>query len=167
VFAAFSREGAAMPETVPRWLLAGAGIVALITILVGVKDYAERKSAGNPPSGTGSPSVVHSDVKSIPKANVKRKGPRPPATGVNDYAAESPSADALEKFPTMGGIVQAGARIPLATDDGVKRGELEPIQSQRKAGPARCSPLPNSTKPEDVDARYYQNWAREYGCGVD
>src|SRR5262245_38923218 len=121
-----------MPETVPRWLLAGAGVVALITILVGVKDFAERSSAVNPPASTGSPSVVHSDVNSVPKANVKGKGARPSATKVNDYAAEGLSADPLEESPTMGGIVQAGARIPLLTDDGVKRRELEPIQSKQK-----------------------------------
>jgi hypothetical protein len=27
-----------------------------------------------------------------------------------------------------------------------------------------CVPLPNLTKPRDVDAAYYQNWAREYSC---
>jgi hypothetical protein len=67
----------------------------------------------------------------------------------------------------MEGIVQAGARAPLVTDDGVDKGHLGPIENKRKAVPARCSPLPNSTKADDVDAPYYQNWAREYGCGAD
>ena len=29
-----------------------------------------------------------------------------------------------------------------------------------------CVPLPNGTKPGEVDAAYYEGWAREYGCLV-
>jgi hypothetical protein len=49
----------------------------------------------------------------------------------------------------------------------VKGGQPEAVKSPSKAAKPRCSPLPNSTKAEDVDAPYYKNWAREYGCGLD
>jgi hypothetical protein len=156
-----------MPESVPRWVLIAAGLVALITILVGVKDFAERKSASNPPSRTDSATVVHPESKSAPKAAGKRKGTRGPATAVNESVAETLPADAPGRFPIMEGIVQAGARAPLVPDDSVNKGQLGPIESKGKTPPTRCAPLPNSTKPEDVDATYYLNWAREYGCGSD
>jgi hypothetical protein len=154
-----------MPETVPRWLLAGAGIVALMVIFVGVKDFAERKSILSPPSGTGNPAIVPSDGKSAPKTTVKRKGAGVSAKPLNPSAAETLPA-IPQRIPIMGEIMQAGARAPFVTEDDSKKGQPEPIENKRKAGPARCSPLPNSTKPEDVDASYLQNWAREYGCGV-
>ena len=46
------------------------------------------------------------------------------------------------------------AASPEVSDD-----EVEGILSHTD-----CVPLPNLTQPGDVDAPYYQNWAREYGC---
>ena len=60
-----------MPETVPRWLLVGAGIVALLIVLVEVKDFAERKNASSPPPGASSSTAVSPDAKSSPKKAVK------------------------------------------------------------------------------------------------
>ena len=155
-----------MPETVPRWLLVGAGVVALVIILVEVKDFAERKSAVSP-SPASRATVVPSDAKSAAKTTSKTRRARASTTAVLDSAVERVAADTLEKLPAAGGIVQASVRAPLETDDGGMTRQPEPVAIQIKAGPARCLPLPNSTKPGDVDALYYQNWAREYGCGFD
>jgi hypothetical protein len=155
-----------MPETVPRWLLVGAGIVALLIVLVEVKDYAARRSASNSP-GTSSSTTAPPDVKTAPKTTVKTRRARVSADAVVDSEAESDAADALENASTMGGIEQAGERAPVVSDDDVKGGQPEAVKSPVKAAKPRCSPLPNSTKAEDVDAPYYKNWAREYGCGLD
>jgi hypothetical protein len=156
-----------MPETVPRWLLVGAGIVALLIVLVEVKDFAERKSASSPPPGTSSATTVSPDIKSAPKKTAKTKPARASADAAVDSEAESDSGDALENTSTLGGIEQAGERDPVVSDDDAKSGQPEAVKSPIKTAKPRCSPLPNSTKPEDVDAPYYKNWAREYGCGLD
>jgi len=99
-----------MPETVPRWLLAGAGIVALLIVLVEVKDYAERKSASNSP-GSSTSTTVPPDVKSTPKTTGKTRRARVSADAAVDSEAESDdAADALENASTMGGIEQASER---------------------------------------------------------
>ena len=156
-----------MPETVPRWLLAGAGIIALITIGVGVKDFAERKSYVSPQSATSSATAGKSDPKSAPKTTAKTRRERRSATSGIDSAVERGPAGDLEKSPITGGILQAGARAPLVADEDVKSGQAEPVEKPTKSASPKCSPLPNSTKPEDVDAPYYKNWAREYGCILD
>ena len=155
-----------MPETVPRWLLVGAGIIALLIVLVEVKDFAERKNASSPPPGASSSTAVSPDAKSSPKKAVKTKRAQVSADAAVDSEAES-DADTLESTPTMGGIEQAGERAAIVNDDEVKSGQPEAVKSPIKTTKPRCSPLPNSTKAEDVDAPYYQNWAREYGCGLD
>jgi hypothetical protein len=156
-----------MPETVPRWLLAGAGIVALITIGVGVKDFAEQKSYVSPQSATSSATAVKSDPKSPPKTTANTRRSRTSATSGIDSAVERDPAGDLEKSPITRAILQAGARAPLGADEGEKTGQAEPVENHTKAASPKCSPLPNSTKPEDVDAPYYKNWAREYGCILD
>jgi len=148
-------------------LLAGAGIVALLIVLVEVKDYAERKSASNSP-GSSTSTTVPPDVKSTPKTTGKTRRARVSADAAVDSEAESDdAADALENASTMGGIEQASERAPVVSEDDVKGGQPEAVKSPSKAAKPRCSPLPNSTKAEDVDAPYYKNWAREYGCGLD
>jgi len=156
-----------MPETVPRWLLAGAGIVALITIGVGVKDFAERKSFVSPQSATSSATAVKSDAKSAPKTTAKAKRARTSVTSGIDSAVERDPAGDPEESPVTGGILQAGERAPLVADEGEKGAQAEPVENHKKAASPKCTPLPNSTKPEDVDAPYYKNWAREYGCVSD
>ena len=155
-----------MPETVPRWLLVGAGIVALLIVLVEVKDYAARRNASNSP-GTSSSTTAPPDVKSAPKTTVKTRRARVSAGAAVDSETENDATDALENASTLGGIEQAGERAPVASDDDVKSGQPEAVKSPVKTTKPRCSPLPNSTKAEDVDAPYYKNWAREYGCGLD
>lgn len=48
------------------------------------------------------------------------------------------------------------------------REELNTLAACETATPGlcatKCLPLPNLTKPGDVDAFYYENWAREYSC---
>lgn len=49
------------------------------------------------------------------------------------------------------------------TSDRNDRGR-DPLGAISLSLSSSCLPLPNLTKPGDVDAPYYENWAREY-CG--
>lgn len=155
-----------MPETVPRWLLAGAGIVILVIILVEIKDFAARKSGVSPSSATSSATIVHPNAKSAPPKNSSRRRARTPAEEIADSVAQGLVRDGMATPSILGGVIQAGARSPFVPEQGVKRSEPGGVENQIRAVSAKCVPLPNSTKPGDVDVRYYQNWAREYGCGL-
>lgn len=46
------------------------------------------------------------------------------------------------------------------------RSRLNSRRDKQALSPPSCVPLPNGTDAADVDAHYYQSWAREYSCPI-
>jgi hypothetical protein len=85
------------------------------------------------------------------------------ATEANVRATAQGAADGIEK-PLINEQSQAAHDEAEAPMD---RNGRVPNELDTSAVPASsaCLPLPNLTKPGDVDTAYYENWAREY-CGL-
>jgi hypothetical protein len=93
------------------------------------------------------------------------------ATEANAPATAQGAADDMEKALISRESAKAGAKATVVMDNGPNTvgaqaahddgNELDTIT----ACGAQSLTLPNLTKPGDVDAAYYENWAREY-CGL-
>jgi hypothetical protein len=58
-----------------------------------------------------------------------------------------------------------GGKGPMSTRDDEEAAMEQNTGVRKKLDMTKCCmPLPNLTKPGDVDATYYGNWAREYSC---
>jgi hypothetical protein len=171
-----------MMERVPRALLALTVIVVVVALYVGIKDYIQQKNSPSPVS-TSTPTVV--DSKAVEKktisANTRRTRLR--ATEA-DNGAKAPAAapDASEKSRinedpnsrvqnqvvhdnALNTVMAADAAGEAAMgQDNRVRNKLEAKTAMSALTAPQCAPLPNVTNPEDVDAHYYRNWAREYWC---
>ncbi len=154
-----------MPEFIPRTLVVLTAIVAVIALFIGIRDYVAIKNKARPVASPGAKSVVQPDTVIARKKTVRAKKSRAqlPATETNAAVA-----DAAEDATTRPLIREVLAKVESAPG----RGRTAEVQAVLNAANSRssshtCTPLPNSTKPEDVDAIYYQGWAREYGCGLD
>jgi hypothetical protein len=148
---------------VTRPVLALAGIVATVAISFGIKDYVQQKQA-NPPVSTGTLTVENPKAKISQKksTSIKTRDARSSATETKALASGQTSAYNTEQALIRKESIQGGAK---AMD--VNNAAANSVITQGTADDeevARCVPLPNGTKPGDVDALYYKNWARTYGC---
>ena len=171
-------------ERVPRALLALTVIVVVVALYVGIKDYSQQKNSP-PPVSTSTPTVVDSNSKTVGKktisANTRRTRLR--ATEADSGAkAPAAAADASEKSRineesnsgvqdqvvhdnALNAVMAADAAGEAAMgQDNRVRNKLEAKTAMSALTAPQCAPLPNVTNPEDVDAHYYRNWAREYWC---
>jgi Tfp pilus assembly major pilin PilA len=168
-----------MPDPLPRWLLVLTGIVALVAIYVGIKDYVERKNrtaaATTQIVADSNPTVRHNKATSAKARRAQLSANASPTAQV--AANDMDSTLMSEEFAntSTNGIFGPGNglntligqaahdELEAATDpDNRVRNELHSFAAPGALG---CLPLPNLTKPGDVDAPYYANWAREY-CGA-
>jgi hypothetical protein len=182
-----------MPENLPRALLAITLLVAVVAIVLGVRDYVGRKKDNSSAATTPASTAVDSNSAITHKKSASgktRRGRLAASSGngssagpsnmekrlANDKTATS-SANAIPantnspEYATTGVSKDSagGNALPQAAYDGARKNaspearysedEIVKILSN-----AECVPLPNLTQPGDVDAPYYQNWAREYGC---
>lgn len=169
-----------MRESVPRFALVLAGIVALAALCLGIKDYFEQGKTDDPTSAT--PTLSRSDTTTRQKktTSAKTRQQRMSTTEANAPVPSWSDTDYLEK-PIIGQefaksesraivIMDHGSNgekdqgthrgLEAATDE-VKRVGYERNTIPNPASPS-CLPLPNGTELGDVDAPYYDNWAGEY-----
>ena len=165
-----------MSDPLPRWLLALTAIIAIVAICIGVKDYVQKKAT--PP--TSAASVVDSTPTTrSKKATSKRTGQRARSSNAR-AAATQLAADKTEKPLACEELANTSANAVFAAgseantvaaqtaqdDDAAAPGGSAPTRNQLDSFAMHgCLPLPNQTKPGDVDAPYYWNWARTY-CGI-
>jgi hypothetical protein len=152
-----------MPETVPRLLVVITGIVAVLATVVGVRDYVGRKETAKPPASASSTTVAQSIPGTVRRktASAKTRRARMSATEAN----------------TPAGLAATDTEKPIISEESAKHDVVHDTPKNVRVQLAHyevnaalllaCLPLPNSTKPGDVDATYYQDWAREYGCRVE
>ena len=172
-----------MMERVPRALLALTVIVVVVALYVGIKDYIQQKNS-SPSVSTSTPTVVDSNPKTVEKKSIsgKAKRTRMRATEADSDAKAPAVTDASEKS-RANEESNSGVQDQVVHDDAVNtmmagdaageaamgqdnrvRNKLEAKTAMSALTTPQCAPLPNVTNPEDVDAHYYQNWAREYWC---
>jgi len=172
-----------MTETMPRSLLALTGIVALIAISVGIKDYVQQPKQAKPPTNMSTPTAVQSNAEPKKTTSAKTRHSRMSAREANAHAPAQTAADNMEKPLTSEEFADSGAAIVVignapntvgAPDKGEAAldrnnrvsNELNTRISRSAVSAPQCLPLPNLIKSGDVDASYYRNWAREYLCGI-
>ena len=166
-----------------RPVVALAAVVAFIAIGLGIKDYVGQQNA-NSTAGTVTPAVEHPNAITRLKKSTSGKTVRT-RTSATDATAEetAPSANAAAEMETppiseqssdpgakqttamenqSNTLTAEAARDGMAAVDGTPNAHDTIV----KPGSSACLPLPNGTKPEDVDAPYYFRWATEY-CGRD
>lgn len=171
-----------MTEGIPRYVIALAALVALVVVSISIKDYMEEKHAK--PSASTSASVPAADntttatkKKTSSAKTFSARKRRPLETGTWATKASVPakaqsSATNMGALPANGnaptsGITQAAQREDESVDGSDRvRHELGSNITRPSLLAPKCVPLPNMTNSRDVDAPYYQNWAREYSCLV-
>jgi len=154
-----------MPEFIPRSLVILTAVVTLIAMFIGVRDYLATKHETRPTVSLGAKSAVQPDEISARKKIDTAKKRRAERSAADTTAAVAATAwDATGKSLIKDMLVKVES-----TPNGRKIAEVQPVLNEANSRPSSraSAPLPNSTKPEDVDAIYYQGWAREYGCGAD
>jgi hypothetical protein len=178
-----------MNEGLPRLLLALTLLVAAIVFFFGIKDYFQQKNP-KPVTSPSTPDVVVPNTVDVQKktTSLKTRRARISATEADAHGGTQAAADDTVKPLIRKDSANSGAKeivannsalnpVTAAHDDqetamgsnnnGV-RGELQPMKASKGSLPdlsaPKCVPLPNVTSPADVDAPYYQNWAREYSC---
>jgi hypothetical protein len=165
-----------MPENVPRIMLVLTGIVALLAISVAIRDYIHKDT--QPPASTSTANLVDTPKPVQKKTSSAKKPARVSAREANALTTTDPAVDSFtamalspamaDSWPTSASstvsaqVVQDEAEAAINGNDRV-RNEFTTFAAET-ASARQCVPLPNVTKPEDVDAGYYQNWAREYLC---
>jgi hypothetical protein len=149
-----------MPEFVPRFLVVLTGIIAFLALFIGLRDYFEKPKHANPATIIGNSSEVQSNDVHPRKKTVLAKAKQ----------AQRPKSEVLAE--TTAGMQDLLIRDFVRTDtldepQGPLAAQPKPGEFDAALSHTACVPLPNSTKPEDVDAPYYRKWAREYGCNPD
>ena len=148
-----------------RWLQALAVIVAGGMVYLGVAGYREREQARRAIPIVPAP-VVTTVQPTLPKKSSAKAG------RTRNYETKQPAFTAGFK---EGAIEPLSMRETLSSNAENSAGNSDPDNTIGSQPPSHeegkynpslhaCAPLPNSTRPEDVDAPYYQNWASEYGC---
>jgi hypothetical protein len=167
-----------MPDPLPRWVIALTLIVAVVAISLGIKDYFEHKKAA-PPESTET--VADSNAVKRPKKTTSAKTRRAhlSATAVSVRGTEQAGADGMQKALAADESAEANRNTllmmaasgsntlgdPATNDaDATVGGNFRARNQLDASFTPGCLPLPNLTKPGDVDAPYYENWARAY-CG--
>jgi hypothetical protein len=165
-----------MTEGVPRFMLVLAAIVAIVAISVGIRDHA-RQQETKAPASTSTPSLADSNLRKKSTSAKTRRAPMP-ATEGNDRTTSGPPQVIWKSPFTKAGAKATGGndapntlRAQAANDEreatlgrGNRVNELDPKTTKPPVLDPECLPLPNLTGTRDVDAYYYQNWAREYWC---
>lgn len=168
-----------MNEGIPRPLLVLAGIVVLAAVFVGVKDYFQ-KPRETQPTASASPSVTPSNTTTVAKkaGSTKLRRVRISSTGNAANTSDS-AADDIEGRSSSKESGEAGSEtsddyaqstVAQAARDGAEAAmerqgdEINAKIVRLLFSPPKCVPLPNLVINGDVDAPYYENWAREYSC---
>jgi hypothetical protein len=169
-----------MPETLPRPLIALTVIVTVVAIYVGIKDYVGQNKKAGPPASTSTPTEVHSNARTRPRKATSAKAirARTSASEANAPAPAQGAADDMEKALISEESAKAGAKAIVVMDNGPNTARAQSAHDGVEAAmdrsgrvsnefdPSACLPLPNLTNPGDADTVYYENWAREYNCGL-
>jgi hypothetical protein len=163
-----------MREGVPRFLLALTAIVAIGIICLVIKDHVQEKE-DQPPAGTNS-ATAQSNA-STPRKKISAEIKRTRMFATNAGATAQAGGDEMEKPLISDEFGNAGAKAKLANAKRVsaqagqgeeaamdQNNEVDSKIARPALPPRRCLPLPNMTNLTDVDAPYYNNWAREYSC---
>ncbi len=182
-----------MLENLPRTLLVITIIIAVAAIFFGVRDYFGKKQEATPSATTPAATAVDSNSATARKKNTSARArrvrlsgekanasstARVPATGMEraltkEEAAAS-TANAIVANGDSSRATTLGAAYPNARGTVLPQGhdsarktaspKLSDDEIENVLTHTDCVPLPNLTQPGDVDAPYYQNWAKEYGC---
>ncbi len=151
-----------MPEFVPRVLIVLTGIVAILALFVGIRDFLQKPKHVAPVMNSGPATAAHPpDVRVRKKTNSPTKTTRTPLSQAGTSAGSATPAgidDLIIRDFAPGGVPKESPKIVRAQSS---HNEGETTRSLPS-----CTPLPNSTKPQDVDAPYYRNWGKEYGCNA-
>jgi hypothetical protein len=165
-----------MPDFMPRLALTLAGIVAIVVLSLGIKDYVQQQNQPGPAAAPATPTVANAKTRTKSKrASTTRarlsasaaNAPAPPAALDADkqlvheaVALTGATTIALRDDAPNSSWTQSSYDIIEASDlNNRLRNELHMISSPASSA---CLPLPNLTGPGDVDAPYYDNWAGEY-----
>lgn len=152
-----------MPEFVPRSLVILAGFIAAIALFIGIRDYISAKNEVRPVASGDAQSVVQPKATPLRKKANTKKARRARISATDANAAVAGAAESAAEKPFIGAVL---ASLNTAYEPRKPAKLQSPLDEVNATSSVRsCVPLPNSTKPEDVDAIYYQGWAREYGCG--
>ena len=148
-----------MPETLSRPLVALTVIVTIVAISLGIKDYVEQHKKAEPSASTNTPTEVRSKARTRSRKTTSSKAlpARMSAIEANAPATAQRAADDIEKA-----LISEQSQAAHDVRKGRVRNELD---TSAVPASSACLPLPNLTKPGDVDTAYYENWAREY-CGL-
>ena len=176
-----------MNEGIPRPLLALAAIVVLAAISLGIKDHfhpskeAQAMASANPSVAASSAAAVPKKIDSAKLRRVRVSGLRanPPDTAQSatdgierqSVSVNYTKADAEafivnnHAWNTVGLAHAAHYQADATMDSRTRLGkELNAKIVKASLSAPQCVPLPNSVMHGDVDAHYYENWAREYSC---
>ena len=173
------------PGRITRPVAVLTAIVAIAVISLGVKDYVEQQKQAKPSLAGSASTVTHSSAITHPRKTSSVKARRAPASAIEANAAATGQAAAAEtekpliseefSKPGTKAIALMGqgfgtAKVQAANDEpGAKihprDGVRDELDVPTRPALSSCMPLPNGTEPGDVDAPYYEVWAREY-CGL-
>ena len=172
------------PQRITRPVAVLTAIVAIVVISLGIKDYVEQQKA-KPSSSKSTSTVTRTSPIARQKTTTSTKarqahgsaiGARAPVTA-QAAAAETEKPLISEEFSKPGTKAIAlmgqghGAATAQAANDEPgakihpKDGVGNELDAPTRPALSSCLPLPNGTEPGDVDAPYYEVWAREY-CGL-
>ena len=141
----------------PRLFLALAGIAVIGVICIGIKDYLRQPKDATPSSSKHTQRLIHSSgVTDSRKVTPAKTGRVRLSASEADASPAQTAADDMQEPPTSEEFANAVAKATAAHD------EVEAAKDRNNRGCYYPPPLPNSTKPADIDAVYYYNWAREY-----
>jgi len=171
-----------MLDPFPRWLLALTAIVAIAAISVGIKDHLQQKNATSetsifrpndvsPKAARGHKKATSAKIRRLPTSAIEKSASATALIAGDDLTTGLVS----KEFARTGAnpTLVIGDTRTVAAQAALDEAELagdpdnrshEELPSLALPGSSACLPLPNLTKPCDVDAPYYENWAREY-CG--
>ena len=164
-----------MPESVPRLLAAITGIVAIVAIVFAVKDYLQPPKA-KPPASTSTPTVIHSNAVTghkKAKSDTTRRARVSVAEAGASATTKAAAGDTRKLIASDGAVppfTKAAAMSDNAPESADAQDALDPLGAAMNQNGRICyelDTLPNMTKPGDVDAAYYQNWAREYCARIE
>lgn len=159
-----------MPENLPRPLIIIAGIIAILVVIFGVRDYLQKRD-NQPSASVSTPTVASPTVNPEHKkaGSSKSRQIRESTTDANARAVKHGEEQAKQKAMMSEIFANADEKEindlqdtagTRTTGKKVKSG----LQQINLASEAECLPLPNLVQHGDVDAHWYENWAREYKC---
>ena len=164
-----------MPESLPRWLLGVTAIIAVVALTVGIRDYLRPSKDEKPAATASTPTVIDSAKTSRKKSSPAktRRARNSAAEGTSPaktQTADRQTADEMEKLLVYGDPPKANDKMTGGTDpdspsNTVSRRQIEAAMHRNRVSCDEIDKLANLTKPGEVDAPYYENWAREY-CGT-